>query len=66
MTNPTSQPERLYRPRPPSEFESGVTAWLDPKTNVVTYNNEEWDLHISRDLRMLRGMDEVETYFFKP
>lgn len=58
--------ERLYRPRSPDFFKDGIIAFLDVDTNVVTYNAEEFDLRISRDLRLLRQLDEVEFYYLNP
>lgn len=57
---------RLYRARPPEFFTDGVCAWLDIATNVVTFNEQELDLRVSRDLRFLRELDEVETYLLSP
>ena len=57
---------RLYRPRPPEFFSDGVTAWLDINTNVVTYNVDWFDLRVSRDLRRLRELDEVEMFYLAP
>jgi len=43
-----------------------VTAWLDINTNVVTYNVDWFDLRVSRDLRRLRELDEVEMFYLAP
>lgn len=55
-----TKPDRLYRARPPTEFKGSLVARLDPTTNVVTFNEEVFDLKDSRDLRFLRSMDDVE------
>ncbi len=57
---------RLYRPRPPEFFSDGVAAWLDTETNVVIYNTNWFDLKVSRDLRLLRELDEVEIFYLEP
>lgn len=57
---------RLYRPRPPEHFTDGVAAWLDVKKNVVTYDTDVFDLTVSRDLRLLRQLDEVEVFYLSP
>ena len=38
-----------------------MVAKLDVRTNVVTYNSELVDLHISDHLRTLRQMDDATT-----
>lgn len=53
--------ERLYRPRPPTDFRGSTVARLDVPTNVVTYNSEVVDLHISDHLRALRQLDDTAT-----
>lgn len=60
------QHERLYRPRPPSWFSQGMIAWYDEATNIVTYDENEFDLRISRDLGLLRKLDKVAPYYLNP
>lgn len=50
---------RLFRPRPPEEFTDGVAAWLNPKTNVVTYNMEMFDLRRSPDFAALNSLTDA-------
>ena len=57
---------RLYRAMPPEYFKEGITAWLNPATNVVTYNMEQYDLRASRDLRRLRELDDDEHFYMQP
>ena len=60
------QHERLYRSRSSLAFKDGIAAFLDVDTNVVTINQDQFDLRIPRDLRMLRNLDEVEFYYLCP
>ena len=43
-----------------------MIAWYDETTNVVTYDENEFDLRISRDMRMLRHLDKVAPYYLNP
>lgn len=56
--------ERLYRPRPPTDFKGSMVARLDVPTNVVTFNSEIVDLRISDHLRALRELDDTTTELF--
>ena len=57
------QHERIYRAREPSYFKDGIMAFLDVDANVVTFDKDEFDIRVPRDLRMLRNLDERELYY---
>ena len=38
-------------------------AFLDVDANVVTFDKDEFDIRVPRDLRMLRNLDEREFYY---
>ncbi len=53
--------ERLYRARPPTDFKGSLVARLDVPTNVVTFNEEVVDLHLSDHLRAMREMTDTNA-----
>ncbi len=60
MKLPLPIPIRLFRARPPEEFHGGIVAKYYEKDNIVTYNQDFFDLRDSADFGTLNRM--TDTY----
>lgn len=58
MPSHTPTPARLFRARPPEEFQGDIVAKYNEKDNIVTYNSEFFNLRVSKDFGMLNQMTE--------
>lgn len=58
MRSPLPSPTRLFRARPPEEFQGGIVAKYYEKDNIVTYNREFFNLRTCKDFGTLNQMNE--------
>lgn len=58
MRSPLPSPIRLFRPRPPEDFQGGIVAKYYEKDNIVTYNREFFNLRNHKDFGTLNRMTE--------